>query len=209
MEKIILKRGVFAIGLLLMVIATPVAGETYERVSYISGDNEIFVEITADTPWTSPFSETVNVSIDVVPTIENVIGVNLTRVTLIVHRAEADGSGYALISLEKDDPVNIVSNNPYANYTHIFSVSESSTGVDCYFALLVEGSYGNGTHHFNFQSSSPDNLVGPFEITASMSTPTVWVGLLAFGIASLVFMAGMYGIKKSKSRVRRKSLLDE
>ncbi|MHA1930181.1 MAG: hypothetical protein ACTSV2_16540 [Candidatus Thorarchaeota archaeon] len=204
-----MKRGVFVIGLLLLVIATPVSGVTYDRVSYISGDTEIFVEITANTPWRSPFSETVNVSVDVVPTIENVLGVNITRVTLIVLRAEADSSGYNLITLETDNQAHIVSNNPYANYTNSFSVSESKTGTDCYLALVVEGNYENGTHNFNYQAQSPDNLVGPFEISASMATPTVWVGLLAFGIASLVFIAGMYGIKKSKSRVRRKSLLDE
>ena len=204
-----MKRGVFGIGLLLLVIATPVAGVSYDRVSFIDGDTEFFVGITANTPWRSPFSDTVNVSVDVVPNIDNVLSVNITRVTLIVHRAEADASGYVLIALEKDDSANIVSTNPYANYTNSFSVSSSATGMDCYFKLVVEGSYGNGTHLFNFQSESPDDLVGPFTISASIETPTVWVGLLVFGVSGLVFIAGMYGVKKSRSRVRRKSLLDD
>lgn len=203
------KRGVLGIFIIVLFVFTQVGAVSYERVSYVNDNVEVFVEITANTPWSSPYSETVNVSIDVVPNIENVLGVNITSMTLIVHRAEPDGSSYILINIEKDDSANIVSPNPYANYTNSFTVSERSTGTECYFKLVVEGRYGNGTHFFDFQSMSPDDLVGPFAISPSITTPTVWVGLLVLGVAGIIFIAGIKGIKKSRSRVRRKSLLDD
>ena len=209
MECLYLKRGVLGIFLVILFIVTPVGAVSYEQVSFVDDNVEVFVKISADTPWSSPFSEIVNISIDVVPQDLNVLQVNISRVSLIVNRAEADQSGFVLITLEYETNVNIVSANEYANYTNTFTVSAASTGMDCYFTILVEGSYYNGTHQTFFQSLAPDDLVGPFLISSSIATPTVWVGLLVLAVAGFIFIGGIFGVKKSRSRVRRKSLMDE
>ncbi len=197
--------------LLIILLFTPmmVPFETAAPVVVYTSDNvEVSVDLIAAIPWTAPFEEEVNLTIGVFPLVNNVIHVNITSVNIIVYREEADQSGYRLITAKDHQGTPLAEGTTFANYTDTFLLSGTDYGTDCYFALLVEGYYYNATHLEFYQALSDENLIGPFVIGSSIHTPVAYVGLIVLAIAGVVFIAGVYGIKKSRSRSTRKSLMD-
>ncbi len=194
--------------LTLLLLPTPVMGVSYSPVSFTSDGVEVIVSIQADTPWSAPFSESVNLSIGVTPLIDNTLGVNITSISLIVNSEEADGTGYTVIDADDESGTPLTMGVSYANYSTQLGLSGTGHGLVCYFAVVVTGSYRNGTHQEFFQALSPDNLVGPFVISASLESPIVWVGLIVLAIFGVIFIAGMYGVKKSRKRSSRRRLED-
>lgn len=194
---------------LLLLLPIPSNAVVFENASFVSAGVEVFVDIEASTPWSAPFSQHVNLTLSVVPQMQSVSEVNITSISLIVNREEADGSGYSLIAADTDSGTPLATGNEYANYSKQLTLSSSTGGLNCYFAILVSGIYSNVTNQEYFQALSPENLVGPFAISISIISPQSWVGLIVIAISTVVFAAGIYGVKKSRTRAKRHSLLDE
>jgi hypothetical protein len=194
---------------LVLLFPVPVQAVVYEPASYLNDGVVVNVSLQAATPWTAPFVEAVEMNVSVVPAAMNLIHVNITRVSIIVNRADPDELEYSLIAAEEKSGSPLSSGVAYANYTGSFEINGQLNGLECYFAIIVSGSYFNTTGAYYFQAMSPENLVGPFTIGSSLATPTNLVGLAVIGISSLICVAGVFGVKRSRTRVRRKSLLDE
>lgn len=195
-----------AVLIMLLVMPAPSAAYQYEPVSYEDGGVSVTVSIQATTSWIAPFTETVNVSVLAVPLAEGVVGVNITALSLIVNSEQADQSGFILIAAAEKTGSPLATGETAANYSTSMSVNSDKNGQTCFFAVLVAGAYSNVTTQEYFQAASPDNLVGPFTISASVASPIVWVGLIVVSIFMVVFVAGMYGVKKSRKRSRRHRL---
>ena len=202
-------KRIMGILVLLLFLPIPTSAVIYETASYENDGVMVYVDVQANTPWTSPFVEKANLTISVVPQIDNSAQINITSVSLIVNRMEVDESGYSLVSAEVITDSPLATGVDHANYTHEFTMSGTSGGLDCYFAILVTGVYSNITDQHFFQALSPENLVGPFIIYVGIASPIAYVGLIVIGLAGIIFIAGVYGVKKSRKRTRRKSLLDE
>ncbi|MDF1541293.1 MAG: hypothetical protein P1Q69_20515 [Candidatus Thorarchaeota archaeon] len=202
-------KRVMGILVLLLLLPIPASAVVYETVSFETDGVIVFVDVEANTPWASPFTENVNLSISVVPQIENSVQINITSVSLILYSMDADQTGYNLIAAEVKSGAPLASGVDQANYTHEFAMTGTSGGLDCFFAILVNGAYSNVTARHVFQALSAENLVGPFAIATGIASPQAWVGLIVIGISTIVMIAGVYGVKMSRTRSRRKTLLDE
>ncbi|MHA2424233.1 MAG: hypothetical protein ACXAEF_05565 [Candidatus Thorarchaeota archaeon] len=204
-----MKRNIICLLTILLLIPTPTSALVYDSVSYTSSDVQVDVVIEAGTQWSSPFTENVNVTIGVVPMFTGITETNITSVTLVLYRVEVDASGYFLIAAEEETGTPLVEGGAYANYSNEFSLTGNAGGLQCYFSLLVRGTFGNATSLQSYQALSQEDLVGPFAITTGIGSPVAWVGLIVIGVSSLVFIAGVYGVKRSRTRRRRKSLMDD
>jgi hypothetical protein len=195
-----------AVLIMLLVMPAPSAAYQYEPVSYVNSGVSITVSIRAKTSWTAPFAEAVNVSVIATPLVDGVVGVNITSVSIIVNSEQADQSSFILIAAAEETGSPLATGDTSANYSTSMQIVGDKNGQTCFFAVLVAGAYSNVTVQEYFQSASPDNLVGPFTILASVASPIVWVGLIVVSIFMVVFVAGMYGVKKSRKRTRRHHL---
>ena len=63
----ILPRSAVSVALILVLLLPLVCGVEYETVEYIDGCIGVSVQISADTPWVAPFSESVSISVNVTP----------------------------------------------------------------------------------------------------------------------------------------------
>jgi FlaG/FlaF family flagellin (archaellin) len=205
----ILPRSAVSVALILVLLLPSVSGVEYEAVEYIDGSMRVSVQISADTPWVAPFSESVSISVNVTPPGSAVQEVNVSRISLIVNRLEADQSGYVLVSAENVQGSPLATGLENTTYKTNLTLSGDKYGDNCYFALLVAGSYRNGTELHYFEAVSPDDLIGPFSISASIVTPQVWVGIVVLLGAFAFFACGAYGVKKSRSEKKRSKLLEE
>lgn len=194
--------------LIILLLPMPILATTYEPTTYTNDGIAVTVSLQADTPWSAPFNEVVNVTIGVAPLAESVQEVNITSISVIVNSKEADGSDYLIIAAEENTGTPLATGTSYANYSIEMTLAGVSHGLECYFALMVTGNYKNATYQEFFQSLSPDALIGPFVVSASIQSPIVWVGLIVLAVAGLVFVAGIYGVKKSRKRSRRRRLED-
>jgi hypothetical protein len=196
--------------LVVLTLFTPVSAVSFERVSFAHDGVEVFVEISADVPWSSPFTANkANLTLSVVPQTSNVSHINITEVSLIVNKYYSSDDTYQLISAESNFGSPLVTGTEYANYSTTFEITGNSAGAESYFALLVVGNFRNGSSVIYFQAVSQENLIGPFAILSSIQSPLVYVGIFLFGFFTLVIVAGLYGVKKSRSPVRRRRLLDD
>ncbi|MHA1902347.1 MAG: hypothetical protein ACXADL_02860 [Candidatus Thorarchaeota archaeon] len=196
--------------LVVFVLITPVSAVSFERTSFIHDGVEVFVEISADVPWSSPFTANeANLTLSVVPQTSNVSHVNISEVSLIVNKYDSSDDTYQLISAESNFGSPLVTGNAFVNYSTTFEVTGNSAGAESYFALLVVGNYRNGSSVTYFQAVSQEGLIGPFAIRSSLQSPIVYVGILLFVFFTFVIIAGLYGVKKSRSPVRRRRLLDD
>ncbi len=194
---------------ILLLIPTPISAVVFETASYIDSGVQVDVSIEASTPWSAPFTEDVNVTIGVTPMSEGVTQTNITSVSLVLYRVEADASGFFLIAADEATSSPLVQGGSTANYTHKFTLSGTAGGLECYFSLLVRGSFGNASTREIYQALSPEDFVGPFVVSTGISSPVALVGLLVIGLSTVVFIAGIYGVKRSRTRRRRKSLMEE
>ncbi|MGY5853818.1 MAG: hypothetical protein RTU92_09650 [Candidatus Thorarchaeota archaeon] len=195
--------------LALLVLVSPVNGLDYPTATFIEDDIELHASVSADTPWYSPFSEEADLTLSVVPTDPNVDSVIINEVTLSVHKHNPTGSGFSLVTVDTEQLTPAVTGTSYANFTGSFFLASSTTGIDCYFGVSVQGSYTNSTHTIDYQIVSNESLVGPFTISASFSTPQVLVGFAVTVFATVICIVGLLGVRKSRSVTKRRTLLDE
>ena len=144
--------------LLVLLLPVPTAAFAYNPVSYSSEGVTVTVNLNANEAWSAPFTETVNVSIGVTPEASSVLSVNITSVSVIINRKEADQTGYLLMDLDDKTGSPLASGVSFANYSNQFTLRGTESGTECYFAIMVSGSYSNGTHSEYFQALSPDKV---------------------------------------------------
>ncbi len=202
-----MKRPIVAL-VLMLLLPSPVLAVAYEPATFSDDGVVVTVNIEAGTPWSAPFTESVNISIGVAPTIAGLQQVNITSLYLIVNLEDADGSDYRIIAAEQVTNSPLATGTSFANYSAELLLSGTTNGLNCYFAIEVSGNYRNATFEDFYQALSPENFVGPFVISASIESPIVWVGLIVLGISTVVCIGGVFGVKKSRKRSRRRSLSD-
>ncbi|MHA2213964.1 MAG: hypothetical protein ACW992_12455, partial [Candidatus Thorarchaeota archaeon] len=75
--------------LFLSLLMMPTASATdFSEQSFSNDGVEVSVTVSAATPWSSPFTETVSVSLNIRPLAEGVTEVNITEFILTVHRKD-------------------------------------------------------------------------------------------------------------------------
>ncbi len=169
----------------------------------------IYARATADTPWNSPFTESVTLSLSVEPNDPDTISVNVTDVLLTLHSRNPTGPGFSLIDAKTRTFTTPLSGSKYINYTGDFTLSSSMTGERCYFGVTVQGVYSNTTIQREFLIASNESFIGPFLILASLATPQVYVGLLIGIFASAVIIMGIVVVKRNRSLSKRRRLLTD
>jgi hypothetical protein len=198
--------------LVLLIVSSAAAHASaydYAPAHYVSNSVSVDVRISAAQSWQSPFTELIGLVLGIVPQAPAVTQVNISQVVLSVHRLEPDET-YILVAAASSDIGQGVFDAGVANISSQVTLSGSISGSNCYFAVLVVGSYWNGTHAAVFNSISSENLVGPFSITPSITSPQSLVGIALVGGFSLLLIAGAYGLRKARSRTRRwKPLLEQ
>jgi hypothetical protein len=194
---------------MLVLLIIPVHAVDFTESSFSEDDVQVTVWIAANTPWYSPFSEEVNISLQVVPLAENITAITITEIVLTVHRSDPDGLTYTLVSVQIEKFSPAMSGTEYAAASASMILDGSLTGIDCFFAVVVEGTYSNSTVEVPFQVFSPENLVGPFVIAAGLASPQLIVGLVIIAVATLGIIAGYYAMNRSGRGSSRRKLLEE
>lgn len=192
--------------LVLLILPGTALAATYGPTSYTADGVQVFVQIEGPETWTSPFGEDVEVELGVTPFDSTYVNVSVTQVVIALQSRETGGS-YSLLAADTFLPSSPATGAIHVNLTREFFLSGSGNGLECYFSLTVVGYYHNGTGSTAFSASSPDNLVGPFIVLPSISSPQSLVGIVAIAAFVLVVVLGAYGVKRSRSTSgRRKSL---
>ncbi len=202
-------KRVLALCLMLVLLIVPIHAVDFTEASFTEDDVQVTVWITANTPWYGPFSEEVNISLQVASLAENITTITITEIVLTVQRSDPGGSTYALVSVQSKAFSPAMSGTEYAAASASMILDGSLTGSDCYFAVVVEGTYSNSTVEVPFQVSSPENLVGPFAIAAGVASPQLVVGLVIIAAATLCIIAGFYATKCPGRGSSRRKLLEE
>ncbi len=193
----------------LLMLVPFVSAAAYGPASFADGGIQVDVRILASTPWQSPFTEPVNVSLGIIPQTDGVSEVNVSQVIISVHRVESD-STFTLVAADATDFENASFTGAFANITVDTSLSGSLSGVECYFAVYVSGTFWNGTDVVNYEAASEEDFIGPFSITPSTQSAQFLVGIALMGLSALIMTAGIWGVKKSRSERRRhRPLLEE
>lgn len=205
-----MKRVAVAI-LLIAILFMPVAAIDYGPATYIDSDSDaiIQVEISADTPWTTPFTEEVSIDIDIEIDQEDVTQVNITGLVVSVQRYEEGTDTYSVATVETVDFDTVISNADYANLSETFTMTGSIPSYQCYFAIALTYSYTNSSGTFYFQSTSPDNLLGSFTIAPGTSSAQFLVGVLVILVSTIIVAAGAYAAKKSKEPKKKRVSIDD
>lgn len=204
-----LPKRIALMAVVLLLLLPVSSGMDYEAVEYTDDSINVSVQASASTPWVAPFSEQVELTVNVTPLTSAVQEVNLSRISLIVNKLEADESGYVLVSAENIQDSPLATGVNHVTYQANLTVGGDKYGDNCYFALLIAGSYYNSTELHYFEAASPDNLIGPFSISASLVTPQVWVGIIVLAGAFAFFACGAYGVKTSRSPKKNSKLLED
>ncbi len=202
-------KHVLALCLMLVILIIPVHAVDFTEASFTEDDVQTTVWITANTPWYGPFSEEVNISLQVASLAENITTITVTEIVLTVHRTDPGGSTYTLVSVQIKEFSPALSGTEYAAASASMILDGSRTGTDCYFAVTVEGTYSNSTVEVPFQVSSPENFIGPFVIAAGLASPQLIVGLVIIAAATLCIIAGAYATKCPGRGSSRRKLLEE
>ncbi|MCK4279125.1 MAG: hypothetical protein KAW94_00970 [Candidatus Thorarchaeota archaeon] len=202
-------KRVLALCFMLVLLIIPVHAVDFTEASFTEDDVQVTIWITADTPWYSPFSEKVNISLQVAPLAENITTITITEIVVTVQRSDPDGLTYALVSAQSEEFSPAMSGTEYAEASASMILDGSLAGTDCYFAVVVEGTYSNSTVEVSFRVFSPENLIGPFVIAAGLASPQLIVGLAIMAAATLSIIAGLYAMKRSERGSSRKKLLEE
>ena len=195
--------------LMVSLLVVPVSAYDFPTSRYDSGGIRLYASVATDTPWLSPFTKNVTLSLSIETLYPNTTQANISAILFSLSSSNPLGAGYSLIdSIFRtfDTPITGTS---YVNYTGDFKFSSSMTGEKCYFSVLVEGDYSNSTHWIHYQIESNESFIGPLVILASLATPQVFVGLFIGVVASAVIIAGLIAVKRNRSTLKRRRLLSD
>ena len=117
---------------MLLLIAQPVSGVTFETASYTQDDVRVSAVVQAELPWESPFTRAINLTIAIVPQVENVTEVSITEVIVSLH-AEESGGDYLLISSKNHVFSEPVTDDVNATANLTVELSGTGTSEVCYF----------------------------------------------------------------------------
>jgi hypothetical protein len=203
-----MKRAI-VVSTLFLLLVVPSAGNAFGPVSYNADGVKVTVQLTADTPWQSPFTEGIEISLGVAPLSDNITQVNITEVIVSVHSYDSGSGSFSLVCAGSRGFPTPVMGVTTANVTTSFLLSGMDTGAKCYFSLAVSGGYKNSTGIFSFQSRSSENFLGPFAISVGITSPLFMVGIVMMGLFAMVLVLGMIGIRKSRGTAVRGRTLEE
>ena len=204
MKKLLVCVWLVFTGYLLLMPATQ-----FQPVTYSDEGVTVTVSIEADTPWVTPFNETVNLSIGVAPIQENITQVNITRVSLFVHTSEVDSTDLVLAAIRDYEASPITTGASSAEMTHAFRMKGSQSGKESYFSLAVQGAYRNETGAYSFHALSSETLVGPFEIARGIQSVQSIVGIAVAAASTILIAVAIVLFRRSQKPKRRKTLLEE
>lgn len=200
---------VLAARILILFVVMPCSAAEYGPASFTCDGVNVIVAVTADTPWESPFTEEVGLTVGITPQLPGVTQVNVTEVSVSVNRYDSGSATFVLVAAKSRVFSSPVTGSDHANFTTSLLLSGTISGAECYFALAVSGEYTNGTHVIQFLSTSSENLVGPFVISVSVGSPLFVIGLVMMGLFSAIVVLGVFGVKKSQGPAHRRHRLDE
>jgi hypothetical protein len=202
-------RKAMSLVLVVLFLVSPVAAADFGEMSFSDDGVAVYASASADVPWEAPFTEDVIVSISVWPSLDNLTWTRISSIVVSVQSAEADGSGFSLISSDvhefSTDPVGTNCVNASVTVT----LAGNSIGSESYFAVSVIGQYGNATDTFSYAASSPEDLLGPFTIAYSPTSPQFLFGAAMVIVFILVIVLGIWGVSRSRKRPTREALLKE
>ncbi|MGV9170140.1 MAG: hypothetical protein ACOC38_09405 [Promethearchaeia archaeon] len=181
----------------------------FEPVTYSDDGVSVSVSIETETPWITPFDETVNVSVQVVPEEENVSQTNITRVSLFVHTSEGDSGDLVLAATSDHEDSPIVSGESSVDVNHTFRMKGSQSGSESYFSLSVQGSYRNESGIYPYHALSSETLVGPFRITRGIYSIQSLVGIAVAAVSTILIAIAIIAFRSSQKPKRKKTLLEE
>jgi hypothetical protein len=204
-----LMRKLLPLFFVLLFLVNPVTAVDFEEMSFSDDGVTVYASVSADVPWDAPFSENATVLVSVWPADDNATWTRITSVLVTVHSAELDGSGYSLIASDIFDFQVHPEGGNHVNASLTVSLSASGTGSQSYFAVSVSGRYGNSTNSFLFSATSPENLLGPFSISFSPTSPQFLFGLVLIILFTIVIVLGMIGVSRSRKRPTREALLKD
>ena len=195
---------------IVAILLQPAAMTNFGEESYTSDGIVVHAWLSADVPLFSPYSKNVSVDLSISASNASVIEINVTNIILSVNKRDISSDSYSIITaVEKSfSPVRIGSPNLIINET--LELTGLNVGQECYFALVVEGSYKTADNTTNFASTSPENFVGSFSIFSSLQSPLSQVGIVVIALFSLVIIGGLYLARRSHGIKReRPSLLQD
>ncbi|MHA2140015.1 MAG: hypothetical protein ACXADC_11150 [Candidatus Thorarchaeota archaeon] len=202
-------RKLLPLFIMLLFIVTPAAAIDFQEMSFSDDGVTVYAHASADVPWAAPFTENATVYISVWPIVENVTWTRVESVLITVHSAELDGSGYSLIASDVYDFSTSPEGGDHVNASLTVTLTGSGTGSQSYIAVSVTGRYGNATNSNLFTATSPENLLGPFNISFSPTSPQFLFGLVVIILFTIVIALGMIGVRRSRKRPTREALLKE
>ncbi len=185
--------------ILLMILMTPVRATSYAPVTFEGDGVRVIVILTANTPWSSPFSEHVSVNLTVEPLADGVIQTNISSVVIGVNHRTTPGSGFLLMAVDSKQLSPPVTGTTAATFSGTFTLSGNTAGDDCYFAISVAGVYVNGSGTYHYETTSNESLIGPFIVSATIGTPQVLVGLVFTLVFIAVIVLGAIGVRRSRA----------
>ncbi|UCE09349.1 MAG: hypothetical protein JSW61_10260 [Candidatus Thorarchaeota archaeon] len=196
--------------LIVSLVLLPTASATdFPTQSFTSDGVEVSVTISANTPWYSPFTQSVSVSLSVQPQAEGVTEVNVTEFILTVHRKDISGLGFSLISAESTSFTPAEEGESQVDIVSTVVISGGGLGEECYFGISVLGAYSNSSYSNAFTSTSDEDLIGPFAIRGGIGSPQVIVGIMVTVLFSVILIGGVWVARKNVARRKRRSLLDD
>jgi hypothetical protein len=204
-----LMRKAVSILLVALFLISSVAALDFEEMSFSNDGVIVYAHASADVPWEAPFTEDVTVWVSVWPTANNITWTRIASVLVTVYSAELDGSGFSLIASDDYDFSTYPEGGSHVNTSVIVTVAGSGIGSQSYFAISVIGQYGNATDSFSYTASSAEDLLGPFSISYSPTSPQFLIGLAMIFVFTLVIVLGMRGVILSRNRPKREALLKE
>ncbi|MHA2386621.1 MAG: hypothetical protein ACXAEE_10480 [Candidatus Thorarchaeota archaeon] len=202
-------RKAISVILVALLIASPVVALDFEEMSFSDDGVMVYAGASADVPWEAPFSEDVTVWVSVWPSLDNVTWTRITSIIVTVHSAEPDGSDFSLIASDDYDFSTYPEGGNHVNSSVLVTLTSGNIGSHCFFSISVIGQYGNATDTFSFTASSAENLLGPFSISLSPTSPQFLIGLLMIIVFALVLALGIWGVRHIRESPKREALLKE
>ncbi|NHJ14291.1 MAG: hypothetical protein EAX95_11480 [Candidatus Thorarchaeota archaeon] len=201
-------RRLLIILVLSLLFVQPTSAYAFNPASYTQNGLQIVASVEAALHWESPFNEEINISVTVISQLENITETTLSDVLVTVHSTNT-GEGYLLLASKTYSLPSPVVGSENVSTLATLSISGSGTGDVCYFGISVEGTFTNATGTYGFSTISPENLIGPFGISLSITSPQFLVGL-GFIIFFLVVTAvGVTAARRTRIKPRRRPLLQE
>ncbi|MHA2004082.1 MAG: hypothetical protein ACW960_08250 [Candidatus Thorarchaeota archaeon] len=128
---------------------------------------------------------------------------------MTVHSAEPDGSDFSLIASDDYDFSTYPEGGNHVNSSVSVTLTSGNIGSYCFFSISVNGQFGNATDTFSFTASSAEDLLGPFSISLSPTSPQFLIGLLMIIVFALVLALGIWGVRHMRESPKREALLKE